>query len=94
MSNHKKFVKELVEYSGFLFLMVAGILFYRHLYVAATNPQFLVHVYFNEFGEGTVELILFSCFIPFIIYSFIANTKEVAEVIADKKVKKYENENR
>ena len=92
--NHR-FISELAEFSGILFMMISTILFYRHLYVASTNPEWLVNVYFNEFGEGTIELILFSCFIPFIIYSFFANTKEMAEVIAYKKEleKVKENEN-
>ena len=54
--------------SGIMWLTVSTMLFYNHLYTAARNPGFFVVVYFDHFGEGLLELILFSAFIPFIIY--------------------------
>ena len=85
--NHK-FAFKLIVYSGFLFMTISTILFYQNLYVASTNPEYLVKVYFNQYGEGTIELILFSCFIPFIIFTFVMMSKDVAEVIALKKEQK------
>ena len=83
--------KRVLKFSGYMFTIVAAILFYNHLFVAATNPGFFVVVYFDFFGEGLLELILFSCFIPFIIYAFAL---EVIEIRKLKRGRNYEKRSR
>ena len=72
--------KATLKITGYMFTLVAAILFYNHLFVAATNPGFQVQVYFNYFGEGILELILFTCAIPFIIYAFVLEIKAIKKI--------------
>jgi len=72
--------KTTFKLAGYVFTIVAAILFYNHLFVAATNPGFHVTVYFNYFGEGLLELILFTCFIPFIVYAFILEIRSIKKL--------------
>jgi len=78
----------LVRFAGTMFMFVAALLFYQHLFVAASNPDFSVVVYFNYFGEGTIELILFCCFIPLIIFSFAVQYLEIVKTIKGKRYEK------
>ena len=73
----KNDVKTIFKFSGFLFMLVSTILFYQSLYVAANNPGFFVIVYFDHFGEGLIELILFTAFIPIILYTIAVEVREV-----------------
>jgi len=81
----------LVRFAGTIFMFVAALLFYQHLFVAATNPDFSVIVYFNYFGEGTLELILFSCFIPLILISVALQYLDLIKLL---KRNKHEKGNR
>jgi len=72
--------ESILEFAGHIFTLVAAILFYNTLYVAAGNPGFFVVVYFDYFGEGTLELILFTLFIPFIMYSYIITYRRALRI--------------
>jgi len=74
-------VKEILRWTGHVFTIVAAILFYIHLFVAALTGKFIVKVYFNYFGEGMLELILFIIFLPFIAYSGFMQLKETYDVV-------------
>jgi len=80
-----KATSELLRWSGHVFTIVAAILFYIHLFVAAIYGKFIVKVYFNWFGEGLIELILFCIFLPFIAYSGIMQLKETYDEIKRRK---------
>jgi hypothetical protein len=78
-------VRRIFKFSGHMFTIVATILFYNHLFVAASNPGFQVQVYFNFYGEGLIELFLFLCFIPFIVFAFILEIKDIRNLRRKKK---------
>lgn len=78
------------KFSGSIFTLVAAMLFYNHLFVAANNPKFFVVVYFNYFGEFYLEVILFLCFIPFILFSFATEFKNTYKYLQKAKRQKYE----
>ena len=63
-------IRAILKFSGSIFTLIAAMLFYNHLFVAAGNPGFFVTVYFDYYGEGMLELFVFLCFIPFILFSF------------------------
>ena len=67
------------KFTGIIFMTITSLMFYNHLYTAAGNPGFFVTVYFNYFGEGTMELIIFTLFLPFIVLAFLIEAKEVIE---------------
>jgi hypothetical protein len=56
----------LIRYPGFAFMIVSTIMFYNHLFTAASNKGFFVPVYFNLYSEGLFELIFFIIALPFI----------------------------
>ena len=78
------------KFSGSIFTLVAAMLFYNHLFVAAQNPGFFVVVYFNACGEGILELILFLCFIPFILFSFATEFKNTYKYLQKAKRQNHE----
>ena len=80
----------MMKFSGAMFTLVAAMLFYNHLFVAANNPGFFVVVYFNACGEGILELILFLCFIPFILFSFVTEFKNTCKYLQKARRQKYE----
>ena len=76
---------EILRWTGHAFTLVAAILFYNHLVTAVLYGDFVVHVYFNHFGEGTVELIAFMVMAPFIVFSAYMQFKETFEAIKVRK---------
>lgn len=58
-------------------MLISTIMFYNHLFTAAYNPGFFTVVYFDYFGEGLIELIMFTIFIPFILIALFLETREV-----------------
>jgi len=70
---------KILKFSGFLFMLVTTILFYQSLYVAAGNPGFFVVVYFDYFGEGLLELVLFTSFLPIIMYTIVQEIRNVTK---------------
>jgi len=78
------------KFSGSIFTLVAAMLFYNHLFVAAQNPGFFVVAYFNYYGEFYLEMILFLCFIPFILFSFATEFKNTYKYLQKAKRQKYE----
>jgi len=79
---------ELLRWTGHVFTIVAAILFYVHLFTAALHGKFTVKVYFNYFGEGLVELIIFVIVLPFIAFSGIMQLKETYDVLKERRKKK------
>ena len=73
----KKDPSVIFRFTGTMFMLVTTILFYHSLYVAAGNPGFFVTVYFNFFGEGLFELVLFTLCIPFITYAVYKQIKDI-----------------
>jgi hypothetical protein len=71
--------KTVFKFAGHLFTLVATILFYNHLLIASLH-DFTVTIHFNYFGEGTIELIIFLCCIPFIMFSFILELQEIKKL--------------
>jgi len=67
--------EKIVKFSGTIFMFISALLFYNHLYTAFGNPGFYVVVYFDAFGEGMLEIVLFTFFIPFILFSVIMEFK-------------------
>ena len=80
----------MMKFSGSIFTLVAAMLFYNHLFVAAQNPGFFVVVYFNYFNEFYLEVILFLCFIPFILFSFVTEFKNTYKCL--QKARRQKNE--
>jgi len=76
-AHFKKDPARLIKFTGTMFMLVTTILFYESLYVAAGNPGFFVVVYFNYFGEGMLELVVFTALIPFIVYTIWKEVKSV-----------------
>jgi len=64
-------IKTIINYTGFVFMIVSTILFYNHLFTASRNPKFFTIVYFDMFGEGQLELLIFTLAIPFIAFTII-----------------------
>ena len=79
------------KFSGSVFTLVAAILFYNHLFTAATNPGYFVVVYFNFFNEFLFEIALFLCLIPFILFSFVTEFKNTVNYLKKEKRQKYGN---
>ena len=75
MVSHR-LIKRTLRLAGIMFMGVSSALFYQSLFVASRSPHFFVTVYFNRFGEGLLELILFSAFIPFILFVVYDEIKE------------------
>lgn len=71
------------KFSGSIFTLVVAMLFYNHLFTAAQNPGFYVVVFFNVFGEGNIELLIFLCFMPFILFSFTMEFKNTLKFIKE-----------
>jgi len=86
----KRAVSEIIRWTGHVFTIVAAILFYIHLFTAALYGEFVVKVYFNYFGEGLIELIIFTIVLPFIAFSGIMQLKETYKSLKRRK----ENEDR
>jgi len=74
----------LIKYPGFTFMVVSTILFYNHLFTAATNPKFFVYVYFDMFSEGLFELMFFIVAIPFIVATIALEVYNVYHSMAKK----------
>ena len=72
--------KVIFKFTGYIFTVVPAILFYNHLLVASTNPGFQVMVYFDYYGEGLIELIIFLSIIPFMINSFALEIMAVKQI--------------
>lgn len=68
---------KLLRFSGILSMLITTILFYESLYVAAGNPGFFVTIYFDYYGEGLIELIVFTALLPLIGYAIIKEVKDV-----------------
>ena len=88
----RKEYSELLRWTGHVFTLVAAILFYVHLFTAAFEGEFVVKVYFNHFGEGLIELIIFIIVLPFIAFSGIMQLKETYDVLKRRK-ENYEKRN-
>jgi len=78
MVSHR-LIKRTLRLAGMMFMCVSSALFYQSLFVASRSPHFFVTVYFNRFGEGMMELILFVAFIPFILYVVADEIKEFTQ---------------
>ena len=74
----------LIKYPGFAFMVVSTILFYNHLFTAATNPKFFVTAYFDFYGEGLFELMFFIVAIPFIVATIVLEVYYVYHSMAKK----------
>lgn len=74
-----KGIDRIISVSGLLFMFITSVMFYNHLYTAFRNPGFFTVVYFDYFGEGMFELVVFSLFIPFIGYTMFKGIKETLE---------------
>jgi len=80
----KRTTINLLKYPGFIFMVVSTILFYNHLFTAATNPKFFVYVYFNFFGEALFEFVFFIMAIPFIAITIALEVYDVHHSMAKK----------
>lgn len=76
---------QIIKFAGILFMAVSTALFYNHLITAYFNPGFFVTVYFNFYGEGNLELALFTLFVPFILFTILISFKETLTMIAARK---------
>jgi hypothetical protein len=72
-------IDRIISFSGLMFMFITSIMFYNHLFTAFRNPGFFTVVYFDYFGEGMFEIIVFSIFIPFIGYTMFKEVKENLE---------------
>lgn len=73
--NKKLF--NVIKFTGFVFMIVSTILFYNHLFTAANNPKFFTVVYFDMFGEGQLELFIFTIAIPFVLFTVTTETYSI-----------------
>jgi len=92
-SKELKVITTIAKFSGFMFMAVSTVMFYNHLFVAATTPENFVNVYFNYFGEFKLEFLIFLIFIPFILFcavTEILSTYEFIGKLRDEKVHKEE----
>jgi len=71
----------IIKFTGFMFMIITTFMFYNHLFTAAGNKKFFVHIYFDYLGEGQFELFFFTVAIPFILFTIGA---VVYEIITDK----------
>jgi hypothetical protein len=78
-------VKKIFVFSGLTFMFMSTILFYNHLITASLSDSFSVIVYFNAFGEGTFELVMFLIFIPFIAYAYFSEYMEITRRVRRRK---------
>lgn len=70
-------IHNIIKYIGFVFMIVCNILFYNHLFTASRNSKFFTIVYFDLFGEGQIELLIFTIAIPFIVYTIITECYKI-----------------
>ena len=78
----------IIKFSGFVFMIVTTFMFYNHLFTAVGNKKFFVHIYFDYFNEGALELLIFIVAIPFILFTIGAVTYEVFSYRVDKETNK------
>ena len=64
-------ILHICKYSGILFMAVCTVLFYNSLFTAYGNPGFFTWIYFDAFGEGFLELMIFLLLAPFIIFAIV-----------------------
>jgi len=74
-------VYNIIKFAGFMFMIITTIMFYNHLFTAASNKKFFTMIYFDYFGEGQVELFFFVIAIPFILFTI---GTVAYEIITDK----------
>jgi len=79
---------ELLRWTGHVFTIVAAILFYVHLFTAALYGEFVVKVYFDYYGEGILELIIFIIVLPLIAYAGVMQLIETYNVLKRRKESK------
>ena len=84
-SKEIKAIKIIIKFSGFMFMIVATVMFYNHLFVAASTPGHAVDVYFNYFGEFKLEFLIFLIFIPFILYCSVDEILKAYESMGELK---------
>ena len=64
-------VYNVIKFTGFMFMIITSFMFYNHLFTAAGNKKFFVHIYFDYLGEGQFELFFFTVAIPFILFTIV-----------------------
>jgi len=62
---------QFINLIGIIFMIVSTVMFYNHLLTASGNPYFFIDVYFDMYGEGALELFLFTLFVPFILFTIV-----------------------
>ena len=72
-----KLIDRIITLSGLMFMFITSLMFYNHLYTAFRNPGFFTVVYFDYFGEGTLEIIVFTLFLPFIAFAIYNQIKQI-----------------
>lgn len=65
--------KKIIRFSGNLILFFIAINFYVFVIVACVSGTYSLNVYFNGFGEGPLECIVYMIILPIIIYSTLLN---------------------
>jgi len=65
-------MKPLLRMAGVIFMFMIVVNFYIILFVAMMNDGVVV-VYFNHFGEGIFEYVMYMLLLPLLVISFILN---------------------
>jgi len=79
-------MKSVIKISGVIIMLMITINFYIFLFVAMANNG-VVTVYFNHFGEGLLEYIVYILLLPMILFSFYLHLKSYRrEKIYEKKI--------
>lgn len=77
-------IKPIIRISGTIITFVITINFYIFLLVAMTHDDIVV-VYFNHFGEGLLEYVVYLLLLPVIMASFCLHLKEYRREMKDEK---------
>lgn len=77
-------MNKLIHLSGNLILFFIAINFYIFVVAALLSGDYSLNVYFNGFGEGPIECIIYMFLLPIILYATFVN---IHNFVIDKKIK-------
>ena len=76
-------IQRLIDYISVAFTAGYSILLIAVFYLAYFDPTSTVTICVNNYGEASIEFVLVSLSVPFVVYQIVGDTRRIRDAYAD-----------
>ena len=76
-------IQRLIDYISVAFTAGYSILLIAVFYLAYFDPTATVTICVNNYGEASIEFVLVSLSVPFVVYQIVGDTRRIRDAYAD-----------